>query len=67
MQNPEPFNENNPPSSQIVINSAVWDAAMNNQEVISDDLGRIILSKDEVNKSANRLFNVDIDFNGIEN
>lgn len=67
MQNPEPFNEKNPPSSQIVINSAVWDAAMNNQEVISDDLGRIILSKDEVNKSANRLFNVDIDFNGIEN
>ena len=67
MQNPEPFNEKNPPSPQTVINSAVWDAAMNNQEVISDEFGRVILSKDEVNKSANRLFNMDIDFNGIEN
>ena len=67
MQNPEPFNEKNPPSSQTVINSAVWDAAMNNQEVISDELGRVILSKEEVNKSANRLFNVGIDFDEIEN
>ena len=67
MQNPEPFNEKNPPSSQTVINSAVWDAAMNNQEVISDELGRVILSKEEVNKSANRLFNLDIDFDKIEN
>ena len=67
MQNPEPFNEKNPPCPKTVINSAVWDAAMNNREVISDELGRVILSKDEVNKSANRLFNVDIDFDGIEN
>ncbi|MGN1043964.1 MAG: hypothetical protein ACI4PR_04085 [Acutalibacteraceae bacterium] len=67
MQNPEPFSENNPPRAQTVLNSSIWDAAMNKREVISDELGRIVLSESEINESANRLFNMDIDFDKVEN
>lgn len=66
MQNPEPFSEKNPPSMAMIVKSSVWDAAMNNKNIDSDEMGRVILTEDEVNESANRLFNMNIDFEGIE-
>lgn len=65
MQNPEPFDEKNLPKPKMVLDSAVWDAAMNTKDcaALSDDYGRTVISAQEVLNSVQKLFgnSVEID------
>lgn len=62
MQDPEPFDEQNPPNFELMLNSSVWVAAANQQPncLNSDNNGRVIISIEDVNKACNTLFGKDL-------
>ena len=58
MQDPSPFNEKTPPDIKTVTEASLWDSAMRNKfdESKFDNDGMLVLSYDEVEHTAKKLF-----------
>lgn len=58
MQDPLPFDEKTPPESSAVISASIWNCAMDNKnnENKFDENGMLVLSEDEVEDNAKKLF-----------
>ncbi len=68
MQDPSPFNEKTPPDIKTVTEASLWDCAMRNKfdESKFDDDGMLVLSYDEVERTAKKLFGDGIYLNGLK-
>lgn len=63
MQDPEPFNNENPLNRETMLKAGVWDACLRykSDRGLFDKDGRQIISGQDVRDSVYKLFNVDID------
>ena len=69
MQDPSPFNEKTPPDIKTVTEASLWDSAMRNKFDKSkfDNDGMLVLSYDEVEHTAKKLFGDSICLNNLQN
>mgnify|MGYP000095759258 FL=1 len=69
MQDPLPFDEKTPPESLAVIRASIWNCATDNKnnENKFDENGMLVLSEDEVENNAKKLFGENISLGNREN
>ena len=66
MQDPNPFDENNPPTDDVVLNSSVWKAASEKNgyyENYYDSKGKVLVTLEDANSACKNLFGNSMELN----